>query len=173
MPSKEKLSTKEAGVDHKRRTEAERRETRRILFGSKGGRPPKYRPEFHPADIVGYFEAALEQVKEVERVESPQGGVKYVQAPVPPPTLAAYASSIGVSRETLWYWGKEHEAFSSALDRCKAMQEQLFVHMAALGAYVPSVAIFMLKNLNGWRDRIEQRYAGGVTLVFDEQDSRA
>ena len=72
----------------------------------KVGRPSKYRPHHHPEDVVAYFRAALDAVEEPERVESRRGGVKYVQAPVPPPTLAGYAARVGVRRETLWGVGQ-------------------------------------------------------------------
>ena len=158
----------------KPRSAAERREAQRILFAGKVGRPPKYRPDHHPEDIVAYFQASLDAIEEPERVESPQGGVKHVQAPVPPPTLAGYAAKIEVARETLWDWGQKHEEFSNALERCKAIQEQVFLQMGALGAYVPSVTIFMLKNLHGWMDRVEQKHTGGaVVLKFDSQDADA
>ena len=45
--------------------------------------------------------------------------------------------------------------------------------MGALGAYVPSVAIFMLKNLSGWADKVEQRNTTAVVLKFDAQDADA
>ncbi len=144
------------------------------MFAGKVGRPPKYRPDHHPEDIVAYFQASLDAIEEPERVESPQGGVKHVQAPVPPPTLAGYAAKIGVCRETLWEWGQKHEEFSDAAKRCKAIQEQVFLHMGALGAYAPSVMILMMKNLHGWMDKVEQKHTGGaVVLQFDAQDERA
>ncbi len=168
-----KAARKKTGAERKPRTAAERREAQRILFAGKVGRPSKYRPDFHPDDIVAYFQASLDAIEEPERVESPQGGVKHVQAPVPPPTLAGYAAKIEVARETLWAWGQKHEEFSHATKRCKAIQEQVFLHMGALGAYVPSVTIFMLKNLQGWTDRVEQRNTSAVVLKFDAQDADA
>ena len=90
------FSEKKTGPREKRRTAADRREANRILFAGKVGRPSKYRPDHHPEDIVAYFQAALDAVEEPERVESRRGGVKYVQAPVPPPTLAGYAARVGV-----------------------------------------------------------------------------
>ncbi len=174
MSYAKKAARKKAGVEPKRRSAAERRETMRILFAGKVGRPPKYRPDFHPDDIVAYFQASLDAIEEPERVESPQGGVKHVQAPVPPPTLAGYAAKIGVARETLWDWGHKHDEFSNAINGYKAIQEQVFLHMGATGAYVPSVTIFMLKILQGWTDRLEQKHTGGaVVLQFYAQDANA
>ena len=88
MPHAKIAAKKQARVKPKRRTAAERRETRRILFSGRVGRPPKYKPDFHPDDIVAYFRVSLDAIEEPERIESPQGGVKHVQAPVSPPTLS-------------------------------------------------------------------------------------
>ncbi len=174
MLSAKKTASTKVGAEKTLRSAAERRKIHRILFAGKVGRPPKYRPDFHPDDIVAYFQASLNAIQEPERVESPQGGVKHVQAPVPPPTLAGYAAKIEVARETLWDWGQKHDEFSNAINRCKAIQEQVFLHMGATGAYVPSVTIFMLKNLQGWTDRLEQKHTGGaVVLRFDAQDANA
>jgi len=164
---------KKARVKPKRCTAAERRETQRILFAGKVGRPSKYMPDHHPEDIVAYFRASLDAMEAPERVESPQGGVKYVQAPVPPPTLSGYAAKIGVRRETLWAWARKHEEFDEAVGICKGVQEIVFVHMGVLGAYAPNMTIFVLKNLLNWTDKVEQVQKDPVVLRFDAQDAEA
>ena len=156
-----------------RPTAAERRERQRILYGGRVGRPPKYDPEFHPDDIVAYFQEALNAIEAPERVVSTSGIVKYVQAPVPPPTLAGYAAKIDVARETLWDWGQKHEEFSHATKRCKAIQEQVFLQMGALGAYAPSLTALMMKNLLDWQEKIEHEQKGPVILNFDADDANA
>ena len=45
--------------------------------------------------------------------------------------------------------------------------------MGAPGAYVPNVTIFMLKNLHGWTDKVEQRNTSAIGLKFDSQDADA
>ena len=164
---------KKAGSQKKRRALAERRKIQRILYGRRLGQPAKYRPDHHPEDIVVYFRAALDAIDELERVESAHGGVKYVQAPVRPPTLAGYAAKIGVRRETLWAWTKKHTEFDEAVGICKAIQEHVLVTMGLLGAYRPNMTIFVLKNALGWKDRVEQRHTGAVVLRFDAQDAAA
>ena len=68
----------------------------------------------------------------LDGVESAQGGVKYIQAPVRPPLFAGYAARVGVRRQTLWNWARRHEEFEQAAGICKAMQEQVFVTMGPL-----------------------------------------
>ena len=121
MSSVKKTTRKRAGAE-KRRTAAERLKTWRILDSRPVGRPSKYRPDHHPEDIVAYFRESFDAIEEPERVESAQGGVKYVQAPVRPPTLAGYAAWVGVRRETLWAWARRHEEYGEAVGICKAIQ---------------------------------------------------
>ncbi len=45
--------------------------------------------------------------------------------------------------------------------------------MGLLGAYVPGLTIFTLKNLLGWEDKMEQTHVGAVVLHFDAQDAEA
>ncbi len=99
--------------------------------------------------------------------------MKWVQAPVPPPTLAGYAAKVGVRRETLWAWGRRHPEFGEAVGLCKAMQEHLVIQMGLLGAYPPGFAMFMLRNLLGWKDKVERVHRGVVVLRFDSQDATA
>lgn len=123
--------------------------------------------------MVAFFQKPLDALKEAERIKTKHGDVKHVQTPVHPPTFAGYAAQIGVARETLWAWAEKHEDFEDATKRAKAIQEEVFLVMGALGAYNPNVVIFMLKNLHGWTDKSEQVHKGAVNLKFDAQDANA
>lgn len=136
------------------------------------GRPSKYQPLYAEL-IVSYFRRAQREVEEVERSQS-RDGIKYTLKPVLPPTLGGFASRIRVSRETLWRWGAEHEEFGDALDQAKAIAEDLYVKMSALGCYPAGFASFLLKNAIGWKDKSELALEGGpLVLRFDEQDRDA
>ena len=106
-------------------------------------------------------------------VETRGGHVKWVQAPLPLPTLAGYAAKAGVRRETLWAWAQRHEEFGEAVGICKAIQEHVLIQMGLLGAYPPGLTMFMLRNLLGWKDKAEQVQKGAVVLHFDAQDAEA
>ena len=45
--------------------------------------------------------------------------------------------------------------------------------MGLLRAYVPTVTIFLLKSLLGWKDKGEQVPERAVVLRFDAQDAAA
>ena len=154
----------------KERAPGERRKARRILNSGKSGPPSIYDPAIHPAGIIAYFKAKLEEIKAPERIEEFHGRVTWVQKPVPPPTLSGYAVEIGVSRQTLWEWRKEHDEFAEAADLCHSIQEQVLLGMGATGGYQPQVVNFMLKNLQGWSEKVDQNIQGSVILNFDAQD---
>ena len=65
---------------------------------------PKTGPGPDPEDLVDYFRAANDALEEPERIVSSRGVVRWIQRPVPPPTLAGYAAKVRVGRETLWEW---------------------------------------------------------------------
>ena len=88
-----------------------------------------------------------------------------------PPLFTGYAVRIGVRRQTLWNWARQHEEFGQAVGVCKAMQEHVFITMGLLGAYRPGMAKFVLKNLFRWHDKVEQANHGVVLRVV-EQDKQ-
>lgn len=154
-----------------KRTQKERYDADRILHG-RVGRPPTYNPEEHPASIIAHFREALESVQEIERKDT-KHRIQYVQRPITPPTIAGWAAKVGIARETVWAWSKKHTEFDEALGICKAIQEHVFLDMGVKGAYNAGVLALMMKNLQGWQDRVEQTHKGSVVLQFDAQDRDA
>lgn len=127
-----------------------------------GGRPTKYEDWMEEA-ILTYFNA-------------PVGSF---------PTLAGFAASLGVSRDTLHDWATaknvsgdlRNPKFSDAYKRAKEMQEKNLVEGALTGAYNPTFAIFTAKNVLGWRDKVEQEITGkdgaplaGIQVMFVNPD---
>lgn len=153
-------------------------ETRRILFSgcsdefSKSGSIRIYDPDFHPRDVLAYFKRAYEEIEEPVRWSS-KGRVGFVTKPVRPPSAAAYAAKIGVRRETLWAWEKKYTEFGDAMGIAKAFQEALLIELGAVGALTPSTTNFILKNLQGWTDKLESTVKSSVAFQFDAQDSEA
>jgi len=166
-------------VSKKKYTPTKENEIRRTLYdrNAKGQGEEfytaVYRSDFHPQDMVDWFTERASQLLQPERVETVHGQVSHVQAPVHPPTFAGYAAHIGVSAPCIWTWKKRYSAFEEAHHECKAIAEHVIVTMGAMGAYNPNVCTFMLKNLHGWTDKLEQTHKGTVSLSFDAQDKDA
>lgn len=156
----------------KDRTLREQYEARNILEGAPDSPIQVYDPEVHPKGLVDYFSNRLKQIEDPEKYAT-EHRLVYVTKPVRPPTLAGYAVSIGVRRETLWAWGKQHTEFDEAVGIAKSIEQQILIEQGLLGAYNPGVVALCLKNLQGWTDRVEETHKGSVTLHFDKQDEEA
>lgn len=126
------------------------------------GRPTKYEDWMADA-MVAYFDASVGDF----------------------PTLAGFAASIGVSRDTLHDWAHaknvsgdlRNPSFSDAYKKAKDLQEQNLVRGALTGIYNPTFAIFTAKNVLGWRDKVEQEITGkdgsplaGIQVMFVNPD---
>lgn len=110
------------------------------------GRPTIYKPEYAEGLREYFNKRPIEsEIIDGERVE--------VKNPFP--TLARYATNIGVHRETLLEWSKTYPEFSDAYKAAKALQEANLVEGAMCGAYSQAFAIFTAKNVLGWKDKTE------------------
>lgn len=138
-----------------------------IAQAKKMGRPVKYRPEF--ADMMdAYFcDQALREVP------LKNGGVQFVMPR--PPTLAGFALSLGVCLDTICRWATEtgddgkslrYPDFSESYARAMTRLQDLNIVGGLMGAYQPHVVGLALKNVNGWKDKVES--VERVEHAFDE-----
>lgn len=112
------------------------------------GRPSGFKDEF--ADqLIEYFSAKPYTEKENREVA---GDV---------PTLAGFAIKLGVSRDTLLEWASaldetgslKYPEFSGAYKRARDYQENWLATNTLKNLVNPAFAIFMAKNVIGWRDK--------------------
>ncbi len=143
-----------------------------ILYG-EATMAEVYDPKFHPDDLILFFRERWKELTDAERIETRQGNVSFVTAPVRIPTLAGYASKILVVQATLWVWSESHTEFARAMSLCKSMQEDILIHLGTSGSYQPRLVEFVLKNVHDWRDKHEVEVDNSVTLTFDPQDKTA
>ena len=82
----------------------------------------------------------------------------------------AFAGHIGVSRETIYEWGRTHEEFSDATKRAEAARTgDLESRLLDPSRGTPvAAAIFALKNAapEEWRDKREVEHSGEVKGAF-------
>ena len=129
------------------------------------GRPTKYKPEF--ADkMVEFF--SQPPIREVTTIDA-KGNETTQVLPGHFPTLARFATNIGVTKDTLHDWATakhietgelKHPDFLSAYKKAKDLQEANLVEGTIAGAYNSTFAIFTAKNVLGWRDKVEQEITG-------------
>lgn len=136
------------------------------------GRPSVFKEEYADQLLAYFDKEAYERVPLLDK-EGNEKGSEIV--PNKFPTLARFATMVGVTRETLHDWAtsrNEDESlkypnFSYAYKKAKEYQEAILVEGAMANAFHANFAIFTAKNVLGWRDKIEQEITGadGAPLV--------
>lgn len=123
---------------------------------SAAGRPTAYKPEYC-RQIIEYFAVEPTITRKREVYDKKRQEVVEIEEEVPAelPTLAGFASKLGVHRDTLNQWSRDHEEFSDAIKISKAHQERILAANGLKGMYQPVVSIFALKNLADWHDKVD------------------
>jgi len=128
------------------------------------GRPSSYKDEYVD-DLIRFFDQSVYTIKTTYDKE---GNEKVEKVLNPFPTLARFATKVGVTRETLHDWATaklpdgepRYPEFAYAYKRAKDFQEALLVEGAIGGMYQANFSIFTAKNVLGWRDKMEQEITG-------------
>jgi hypothetical protein len=128
------------------------------------GRPSKYRPEFCGL-MRAFFDIPVE--KEIECVTVPDGRGGYTKRQNVVvnrfPTITRFASTIGLTSETLRRWAtamnadgtKKYPAFAFAYESARDCQFALLMEGGLAGLYDSRFTMMTLKNLFGWRTNPE------------------
>jgi hypothetical protein len=129
-----------------------------------GGRPTKYKPGYCKA-IIEFFSRAPnhKELMEVSTSEgrNSRGGTndfrkeKFQLVPNEPPFFEDFATSIGVSDDTIVNWAKQHKEFLAAYNRAKFLQKRFLIVNGLAGCYPPASYIFTAKNITDMRDSHE------------------
>lgn len=121
----------------------------------KASSASKYREEFCE-EIIEYFGAAPYSIR-TRKVLNKKGELVEGEVEIPSdfPTLAGFAVKIGVHRDTLLSWTKDHPEFKRAYLRAKDFQENYLTTNLARNLIPQPFGIFALKNVAGWRDQRE------------------
>ena len=89
-------------------------------------------------------------------------------------TFTAFASQVGVCRDTLYEWCNKHPEFSYAKKIGGAHSENFMLELAHSqmidGKLNNTAWIFMMKNMHGWKDKAEQEIKATGTIKIDTQD---
>lgn len=147
------------------------------------GRPSLYK-DVYAEELIKFFDVSPFSVS---IVTDAKGNQRSEVLPGTFPTLARFATKIGVTRDTLYEWSTaknedetlKYPEFSYAYKRAKDFQEAILVEGAMAGAFQSNFSIFTAKNVLGWRDKVEQELSGpggaelkaGFTLVFEEPNN--
>ncbi len=127
--------------------------TAELAIKPRCGAPTLYREEY-PDMLVEYFESRPWGLRTLtSEGDSSKDAARVICSEVP--TFQGFCQAIGVTPQTLCDWDKRHAAFAQARARAKAMQEVFFVQGLATGLMNPTGAVFVAKNILGWKDKTE------------------
>ena len=86
------------------------------------------------------------------------------------PTIAGLAYELGLDKDTINEWSKEHESFSGAIKRLKAFQEDYLIKGGLSGVRNTAMSIFLLKANHGMveTEKRQVEHSGNVNIVFHE-----
>ena len=88
------------------------------------------------------------------------------------PTVAGLAFFLGVHRDTLHQWTKDHKEFSDLLEGIKQIQEMRLVNEGLSGNYSPVIAKLLLISKHGYIEKQNIEHTGKISLeaLLDQAD---
>lgn len=135
-------------------------ESNQIKPKHPGGRPTKYKPEYCQA-ILDYFNKSATTVKQKTYVtKNGTEIVEEVEKANAMPTIEGFARSIEINTESVTNWVKDHEEFSDAYLRAKAMQKDILIENGLKGLYNSQFATFVAINCTDMRQKTEVAHTG-------------
>lgn len=118
-------------------------------------RPAKYNKEIitktHEYIVSCDIDEELTQFTTHEGEEGTSWNHKLMKAKMP--NLARLAVILGVDRDTITEWRKDHKEFSVACNTILALQEAKLVEGGVAGVYTPSVVTRILAANHGYTDK--------------------
>lgn len=121
------------------------------------GRPSGYKPEYCES-VLEYFtrERAPRRI-EVTSEESDKDGKKtvYRNLCAELPDMTGFCIEVGIGRETLYRWQREHAEFRDACNTARMIGESIAVDRGNNGLYPTAAYQFYMKNVYGWKDKTE------------------
>ena len=119
---------------------------------SKGGRPTKYKPAYCNL-IIDYFRRDHTVQKTISHTNK-RGETWTVCREVANrlPTIEEFSGLVGISKQTLHNWTRQHPDFQHAYTMAKQFYAAFVIDLAARGFLNSTFAIFLAKNTMGWHD---------------------
>ncbi len=135
------------------------------------GRPTAYHPGLCE-EILEFFD--VEYTREIEISHTNSKGETWTESKTIAnhvPQVMEFSRKIGVCRDTIYEWAKQHPEFSDALTRAQEMGESMTVSNAMMGFYNPNFTQLVMKNRYGWKDKKDLDVPGGLKVTIDSSDA--
>ena len=82
------------------------------------------------------------------------------------PLIGKFAvDELQVDKATFRSWADKYPEIAQARSKAKDLQEYILITNSLLGLYNSRTAIFAMKNLIGWRDKIDQNISGELSVT--------
>ena len=134
------------------------------------GRPTDYKPEY-VQKLYDYFSEPPYKTVTKTRVINGEKIETESEEATDFKSLAGFAVSIGVHRETLLEWSKLYPDFSDAYRMAKSFQENWMSVNGPKDLVNSQFTIFLAKNVLDWRDKKEVEHSGEQTVInLDKTD---
>ena len=126
--------------------------------------------EHIPEQMLEYFKKNATQ--DIREHVDKQGNMHKKKYSNTCPTFAGFCRHVGISKETIAEWVKQHIEFKKSYDLCKLIQEQFLIENGLEDLYSPDFTKFMLKNHHGYVDKTEQEIkqdnSSNIEIVVSE-----
>ena len=130
-----------------------------------GGRPPKYGPGMIEK-AQQFLDSCVDEEREIMNADK-----LTTRLVVNIPTIAGLALHLGVSRDTIQVWGKEHKEFSVIYEKLVGEQERRLNQKGLSGDYNSRFAQFLLSAKHGYREKTDTDVTSGgkpLSISWDE-----
>ncbi len=119
------------------------------------GRPSKYK-KIYAKKLVSFFDVAPTKIlKEYFHYKNGDTKEKDIEVAIDFPTLVDFYREMKIDDSTFKRWLKKHKEFRAAYLEAKELQKDIWKKNSLKGLYAQPFAIFMGKNVFGWKDKNE------------------
>ncbi len=118
------------------------------------GRPSDYKEEYCK-DIIEFFSRAL--TRTVDKTYTTKAGtviVEKIEKPNELPTIDEYCNKLGITRQTLLNWTKDHSDFLEALTRAKQLEKDFLIKNGISGRF-DKTWMFVAENFTDMRSKVQ------------------
>lgn len=131
------------------------------------GRPPIWDDQI-VSKVKDYLNSCTDTTEQVITGESNKFTKYENRLKVKLPTIEGLAVYLGISRETVYAWEREHTGFSDIIGELRAKQAEALINNGLSGAYNSTIAKVLLSK-HGYREATETETKTEITgnLTFN------
>jgi hypothetical protein len=131
----------------------------------RAGRPTKYTEEM-PARAIEYFSRAPFKYATNDKGETltDKNGQPF-EVVEDFPIIEGLADYLGIVKDTLYQWVKEHPDFSDSIKACRDKQKNFLIQQGLHGRYDRTFAIFVAKNCTDMHDQRQIEHSGRISFT--------